>query len=94
MLPKLGKPSPELKVGLVAYRDKNDAYVTQVHDLTGDLVLHCEDVLDRPVVVSGAANAESRHAVEKKIRPMLDSESDNRVGLRCGEHLAELSVIP
>src|SRR5262245_52004400 len=32
-----GKPTPDLKVGLVAYRDKGDAYVTQVHDLTADL---------------------------------------------------------
>src|SRR5215475_8699829 len=32
-----GKPTPELKIGLVAYRDKGDAYVTQVHDLTADL---------------------------------------------------------
>jgi Mg-chelatase subunit ChlD len=32
-----GKPTPELKVGLVAYRDRGDAYVTQVTDLTDDL---------------------------------------------------------
>src|SRR5262245_2388420 len=32
-----GKPTPELKIGLVAYRDKGDAYTTQVHDLTDDL---------------------------------------------------------
>jgi hypothetical protein len=32
-----GKPTPDLKVGLVAYRDKGDVYVTQVHDLTDDL---------------------------------------------------------
>ena len=32
-----GKPSPEVRVGLVAYRDRGDAYVTQVTDLTGDL---------------------------------------------------------
>ena len=32
-----GKPTPELKVGLVAYRDKGDAYVTKVSDLSGDL---------------------------------------------------------
>lgn len=31
------KPAPLLKVGLVAYRDKGDAYVTQVHDLSDDL---------------------------------------------------------
>lgn len=32
-----GKPTPELKVGLVAYRDRGDAYVTQVTELTEDL---------------------------------------------------------
>ncbi|MBY0232845.1 MAG: VWA domain-containing protein [Gemmataceae bacterium] len=32
-----GKPTPDLKVGLVAYRDKGDAYVTKVTDLSSDL---------------------------------------------------------
>src|SRR4051794_38688741 len=32
-----GKPTPDLKVGLVAYRDKGDEYVTKVLDLTDDL---------------------------------------------------------
>jgi Mg-chelatase subunit ChlD len=32
-----GKPTPELKVGLVAYRDKGDDYITKVFDLTEDL---------------------------------------------------------
>jgi Mg-chelatase subunit ChlD len=32
-----GKPTPDLKVGLVAYRDRGDAYVTKVFDLTDDL---------------------------------------------------------
>jgi Mg-chelatase subunit ChlD len=32
-----GKPTPDLKVGLVAYRDKGDEYVTRVIDLTDDL---------------------------------------------------------
>src|ERR1700681_1477694 len=32
-----GKPTPDLRVGLVAYRDKGDAYVTKVIDLTDDL---------------------------------------------------------
>jgi Mg-chelatase subunit ChlD len=32
-----GKPTPQLKVGLVAFRDRGDAYVTQVFDLTEDL---------------------------------------------------------
>jgi Mg-chelatase subunit ChlD len=32
-----GQPTPELRVGLVAYRDKGDAYVTKDFDLTTDL---------------------------------------------------------
>jgi len=32
-----GTPTPDLKVGLVAYRDKGDAYVTKVFDLSDDL---------------------------------------------------------
>jgi Mg-chelatase subunit ChlD len=32
-----GKPAPVLRVGLVAYRDKGDAYVTKVIGLTEDL---------------------------------------------------------
>src|SRR5438270_11150 len=32
-----GKPTPELKIGLVAFRDKGDAYITKVYDLTDDL---------------------------------------------------------
>jgi hypothetical protein len=32
-----GKPIPELKIGLVAYRDRGDAYITKVFDLSDDL---------------------------------------------------------
>ena len=32
-----GKPTPDLKVGLVAYRDKGDDYITKVFDLSRDL---------------------------------------------------------
>src|SRR5215475_6587387 len=32
-----GKPTPELKIGLVAFRDKGDAYITKIHDLSDDL---------------------------------------------------------
>ncbi len=31
------EPTPEIAIGLVAYRDRGDAYVTQVFDLTTDL---------------------------------------------------------
>ncbi len=32
-----GKPVPRLKVGLVAYRDRGDEYITRVYDLRNDL---------------------------------------------------------
>jgi Mg-chelatase subunit ChlD len=32
-----GKPTPDLRVGLVAYRDRGDQYVTKVFELTDDL---------------------------------------------------------
>jgi len=32
-----GQPTPDLRVGLVAYRDIGDEYVTRVYDLDGDL---------------------------------------------------------
>jgi Mg-chelatase subunit ChlD len=31
------KPTPSLKVGLVAFKDRGDTYVTQVHDLSADI---------------------------------------------------------
>jgi hypothetical protein len=32
-----GQPAPDVRIGLVAYRDRGDDYVTKVLDLTGDL---------------------------------------------------------
>ena len=34
-----GQPSPQVRIGLVAFRDQGDEYVTKVLDLTGDLDL-------------------------------------------------------
>ncbi|MFP6900451.1 MAG: vWA domain-containing protein, partial [Opitutales bacterium] len=31
------KPTPEIKLGLIGYRDRGDQYVTQVYDLTDDV---------------------------------------------------------
>src|SRR5262245_19247081 len=32
-----GTPTPQVKIGLVAYRDRSDQYVTKIFDLTEDL---------------------------------------------------------
>src|SRR4051812_5484084 len=34
---KSARPTPEIRFGLVGYRDRHDAYVTRVFGLTGDL---------------------------------------------------------
>ena len=31
------KPTPDLRIGLIGYRDRRDKYVTQVHDLSEDI---------------------------------------------------------
>lgn len=31
------KPSPQIRIGLVGYRDRGEEYVTKIHDLTDDL---------------------------------------------------------
>jgi Mg-chelatase subunit ChlD len=40
------KPSPEIKIGLIGYRDRGDEYVTRVHNLTDDLDLIYSKLLD------------------------------------------------
>src|SRR5438105_4222659 len=32
-----GRPRPDLRIALVGYRDLGDAYLTRVHDFTGDM---------------------------------------------------------
>ncbi len=39
-----GKPQPELHVALVAFKDKNDTYVTKLHEMTNDLDQHYIDL--------------------------------------------------
>ena len=51
-----GQPKPDLRVGLVAYRDKGDAYVTRFYDLTDDL----DNVFEHLLVVRGGGRR--RHA--------------------------------
>jgi len=40
-----GKPAPRIKLGLVAYRDRGDSYVTQVFDLSDNLDKVYKDLL-------------------------------------------------
>ena len=49
-----GKPTPDLKVGLVAYRDRGDEYVTKVFDLRPAAIIRDLDLL-RPIYSQTAA---------------------------------------
>jgi Mg-chelatase subunit ChlD len=56
-----GKPTPDLKVGMVAYRDRGDEYITKVIDLTTDLdAIHAE--LKKFVATGGGDEPESVNA--------------------------------
>ena len=69
-----GRPTPLLKVGLVAYRDRGDEYVTKVFDLTDDLDAihgHLQGLKaagggDFPERESGAARSGRQDFLEQK----------------------------
>jgi hypothetical protein len=73
-----GRPRPDLRMALVAYRDRGDAYVTQVHDLTADMDSVYRDLMsfqadgggDGPEHVS-AALYEAVHHVSWSAGPAL-----------------------
>ena len=47
------QPTPEIRIGLVAYRDRGDRYVTKLVDLSSDLDHRLNDLgrVDEPVVI-------------------------------------------
>jgi Mg-chelatase subunit ChlD len=55
-----GRPAPKVKMGLVAYRDKTDAYVTKVFDLTGNLDKTYQDLL---TLDAGGGGDEPEHVI-------------------------------
>ena len=73
-----GRPRPDLRIGLVAYRDKGDEYVTRVFDLTADMDEVYRDLMslqaggggDTPEHVS-AALSDAVHRVSWSEGPAL-----------------------
>src|SRR5204863_6026000 len=71
-----GRPRPDLRMALVAYRDRGDAYVTRVHDLTADMDAVYRDSMsfqadgggDGPEHVS-AALPDAAHRESRSQRP-------------------------
>jgi hypothetical protein len=55
---RTGRPTPQLKIGLVAYRDRGDEYITKIVPLTDDLdAIHAQ--LKTFVAVGGGDTPES-----------------------------------
>lgn len=93
-----GQPAPEVKVGLVAYRDIGDAYVTKTYGLTGDLdsiyarltELRADGGGDEPEHVNQAL-ADAIHKMEwsdgamKMIFLVGDAPAHEHLGLRSDE---------
>ncbi len=58
-----GNPKPELRIGLVAYRDKGDEYVTRFYDLSDDL----DKVFERLSSFEAAGGGDTPEHVSKAL---------------------------
>ncbi|MBX9693841.1 MAG: VWA domain-containing protein [Cyanobacteria bacterium] len=63
-----GKPAPIVRVGLVAYRDTTDDYVTKVYDFTGDIDKFVKDIS----ALSAQGGGDEPEAVDVAIRTAVD----------------------
>jgi Mg-chelatase subunit ChlD len=71
-----GQPTPELRVGLVAYRDRGDAYVTRVFPLTANLDEVYANLKTLRAAGGGDTPEDVRAALLAGIRQMQWSEGD------------------
>jgi Mg-chelatase subunit ChlD len=63
-----GTPTPEVRVGLVAYRDKGDDYVTQLTDLTTDL----DSVYDKLMGFQAGGGGDTPEHVNQGLKDAID----------------------
>jgi hypothetical protein len=66
-----GDPKPELRVGLVAYRDKGDDYVTRFYDLSDDL----DKVFERLSTFEAAGGGDTPEHVSKALSDAINRAS-------------------
>lgn len=65
---KAGKPAPDLKVGLVAYKDKKDEYVTKITSLTSDL----DKIYDEIKKLKANGGGDTPESVNKALHDAID----------------------
>lgn len=71
------QPAPEIKIGLVAYRDRGDAYVTQVTDLSPDLDSVYAKLMDYQAQGGGDGPESVNQALFDAVNQISWSQRDN-----------------
>jgi uncharacterized protein YegL len=69
------EPAPHIKMGLVAYRDRGDAYVTERHDLTTDLDAIYETLMGFSADGGGDGPESVNQALDEAVRRMSWSQA-------------------
>lgn len=72
-----GKPTPDIRVGLVAYRDRKDAYVTQKTDLTDNLDAMYEKLMALKAQGGGDTPESVNQALNEAVTKMSWAEGDD-----------------
>lgn len=65
------QPAPEIRIGLVAYRDRGDAYITQVTDLSTDL----DDVFRQLMALEAQGGGDSPESVNQALNEAIEKIS-------------------
>ncbi len=71
------KPAPRIKIGLVAFRDKGDTYVTKTIDLSDDLDSIYAHLIDFRADGGGDTPESVNQALDDAVNKVSWSESDN-----------------
>ncbi|MGR8920938.1 MAG: vWA domain-containing protein [Gammaproteobacteria bacterium] len=70
-------PAPAIRMGLVAYRDRGDAYVTRVTDLSGDLDSIYAELMQLSAQGGGDGPESVNRALADAVEQMSWSDDDN-----------------
>ena len=70
------QPAPEIRMGLVAYRDRNDAYVTRVVDLSSDLDSMYATLMDFEAAGGGDGPESVNQALHDAVEKLSWSQDD------------------
>ena len=57
------KPTPDIRIGLVGYRDRTDAYVTKIHELSADI----DDIYAKLMAFKAAGGGDTPESVNQAL---------------------------